>query len=235
MTGDRRRPEGEDAGGRPAPKSRWSRVGQNKQNNVEKIDGEGRQGGGSKPSSRSGGNNDTEKTRGHRNDDDEDDESKERVEEVEKPNFESTGALSKEANTMNGVVLKWCEPPEARKPKTKWTIFPFKGDETLDPMKIYGKASYLLGRERRVVDIPLDHPSCSSQHAVICFRLVDFQTRDGVQARQIKPFLLDLESSNGTMLNGSKIESRRYIELRRKDVIKFASSTREYVVVNDKS
>jgi len=176
---------------------------------------------------------DVKQSRGDQSHDD-DGNDEERVEEVEKPNFHSTGLLQKEVNRLNGVVLKWCEPPEARKPKTKWTIFPFKGDQTMDPMKIYGKASYLLGRERRVVDIPLDHPSCSSQHAVICFRLVDFVTKDGIKARQIKPFLLDLESSNGTIVNGSKIESRRYIELRKKDVIKFASSTREYVIVNDK-
>lgn len=31
-------------------------------------------------------------------------------------------------------------------------------------------SSYLFGRERRVVDVPTDHPSCSKQHAVLQFR-----------------------------------------------------------------
>lgn len=29
---------------------------------------------------------------------------------------------------------------------------------------------YLFGRERRVADVPTDHPSCSKQHAVLQFR-----------------------------------------------------------------
>lgn len=31
-------------------------------------------------------------------------------------------------------------------------------------------SSYLFGRERRVADVPTDHPSCSKQHAVLQFR-----------------------------------------------------------------
>jgi smad nuclear-interacting protein 1 len=42
---------------------------------------------------------------------------------------------------------------------------------------------------------------------------------------------MDLESTNGTFLNGEKIEGARYIELKHKDVIKFAHSTRDYVVM----
>ena len=51
----------------------------------------------------------------------------------------------------------------------------------------------------------------------------------------IRPYLMDLGSANGTFLNDVKIDSRRYVELREKDVIKFASSTREYVLLHDKS
>jgi hypothetical protein len=29
---------------------------------------------------------------------------------------------------------------------------------------------YLFGRERRVADVPTDHPSCSKQHAVLQYR-----------------------------------------------------------------
>ena len=30
-----------------------------------------------------------------------------------------------------GVVIKYSEPPEARKPKVRWRLYPFKGEETL--------------------------------------------------------------------------------------------------------
>lgn len=46
-------------------------------------------------------------------------------------------------------------------------------------------------------------------------------------------YVIDLESTNGTFLNNRKIESRRYYELREKDVLKFGYSTREYVVMTD--
>lgn len=35
----------------------------------------------------------------------------------------------------------------------------------------------------------------------------------------IKPYLMDLESTNGTKLNGEKIEAARYYELKNKDMI----------------
>lgn len=47
-------------------------------------------------------------------------------------------------------------------------------------------------------------------------------------------YIMDLESTNGTILNGNKLEGRRYVEILPKDILKFASSTREYVFMNDK-
>jgi len=44
-----------------------------------------------------------------------------------------------------------------------------------------------------------------------------------------KPYLLDLESANGTLLNGEHIEAGRYYELLPKDLVQFGASTREYV------
>ena len=43
------------------------------------------------------------------------------------------------------------------------------------------------------------------------------------------PYLMDLESTNATILNGEKVEGARYYELREKDIVKFGDSTREYV------
>jgi smad nuclear-interacting protein 1 len=50
-----------------------------------------------------------------------------------------------------------------------------------------------------------------------------------------RPYIIDLESTNGTSLNGDKIEHSRYIELMEKDVLKFGDSTREYVLLHTDS
>lgn len=48
-----------------------------------------------------------------------------------------------------------------------------------------------------------------------------------------RPYIIDLESANGTFLNGKKIESSRFYELKPKDVLKFGQSSREYVLLYD--
>lgn len=80
----------------------------------------------------------------------------------------------------------------------------------------------------------MDHPSVSNQHAVIQFREIDKQDEFGNHYYEINPYVMDLESTNGTHLNGEKIDSARYYELRHGDVIKFAGSSRDYVVMKQK-
>lgn len=51
-----------------------------------------------------------------------------------KPNFKASGLLAAETNTVKtatgeGTVLKYNEPPEARKPLVGWRLYGFKGDE----------------------------------------------------------------------------------------------------------
>ncbi|RYR27462.1 hypothetical protein Ahy_B01g051494 [Arachis hypogaea] len=91
----------------------------------------------------------------------------------QKPSFELSGKLAAETNRFRGVTLLFNEPPEARKPDIKWRLYVFKNGEVLnEPLYIHRQSCYLFGRERRVADIPTDHPSCSKQHAVIQFRIV---------------------------------------------------------------
>ncbi|KAF1355729.1 SMAD/FHA domain-containing protein [Lizonia empirigonia] len=142
----------------------------------------------------------------------------------EKPNFKTTGALAKHAN-------------RARKPSPSqpWRIFVFKGDDVVDTIELWQKSCWLLGRSHEVVDYVLEHPSSSGQHAVIQFRYIQKVVEDefGVKSTKgrVKPYVIDLESSNGTELNGKAIEASRYFELRDKDMLKFAGSEREYVVM----
>ncbi|XP_007251852.3 smad nuclear-interacting protein 1 [Astyanax mexicanus] len=153
--------------------------------------------------------------------------------EKEKPNFELSGALVEDTNTFRGVVIKYNEPPEARIPKRRWRLYPFKNDEPLPVMYIHRQSAYLLGRQRKIADIPIDHPSCSKQHAVFQYRLVEHKRADGTTGRRVKPYIIDLGSGNGTYLNNQRIESQRYYELKEKDVLKFGFSSREYVLLHE--
>lgn len=153
--------------------------------------------------------------------------------EKEKPNFEISGKLTEDTNTYRGVVIKYNEPPEARKPRKRWRLYPFKGDESLPMLPIHRQSAYLLGRDRKVADIPTDHPSCSKQHAVFQYRLVEYDRADGSTGRRVRPYVIDLNSANGTYVNNTRIEPQRYVELIEKDVVKFGFSSREYVVLHE--
>ncbi|KAG2216095.1 hypothetical protein INT45_010243 [Circinella minor] len=153
---------------------------------------------------------------------------------AEEPNFGLSGKLAAETNTVKGVELKYNEPAEAAKPKDKWRLYVFKGDQQIDLLHIHRQSSFLLGRDRIVADIPIDHPSCSKQHAVLQYRLVpDTENDPSNKTKVVKPFIIDLGSTNGTFLNGDQIPSTRFVELRMKDVLKFGESTREYVLLHN--
>lgn len=49
--------------------------------------------------------------------------------------------------------------------------------------------------------------------------------------QRCRPYVIDLGSSNGTLVNGTKIEAQRYYELKPQDCLKFGFSSREYVVM----
>eukprot|EP00918_Siedleckia_nematoides_P023208 GHVU01050040.1.p1 GENE.GHVU01050040.1~~GHVU01050040.1.p1 ORF type:complete len:120 (+),score=18.69 GHVU01050040.1:236-595(+) len=92
--------------------------------------------------------------------------------EKELPNFEPSGLLLRESNLRNGVVVQYSQPPDARIPSKKWLLYMFKGESNEEPRKysIYKQAAYMFGKDQRVADIPLLHPTISKQHAVIQFR-----------------------------------------------------------------
>ncbi|GAA99579.1 uncharacterized protein L969DRAFT_86839 [Mixia osmundae IAM 14324] len=148
-----------------------------------------------------------------------------------KPNFANSGRLAAETNTYKGVVLKYNEPPEARKPSKKWRLYVFKGAEQVDMFVLDRQSAYLIGRDRIVVDIPIEHPSSSKQHAVFQFRQITERNEFGDVKQPTKLFLIDLESANGTSVNGETIPQAVYYEIKTGDVVKFADSTREYVVL----
>lgn len=158
--------------------------------------------------------------------------------EKQRPNFANTGLLAAASNSIaqvdgTSIVLKYHEPPEARKPPAKdvWKLFVFKGADIMETIELSTRSCWLVGRELAVVDMAAEHPSISKQHAVIQFRFIEKRNEFGDKIGKVRPYIIDLESANGTSLNKEEIPPSRYLELRDKDMIQFGHSTREYVLM----
>lgn len=162
--------------------------------------------------------------------------SEKKEEVVVEPNFGLSGALAEDTNKVDGVSLVYTEPPEAANPTLRWRLYTFKGgDQVGEPLYIHRQRHYLFGRERRVADIPSDHPSCSKQHAVLQYRRTSKEGPDGMPIEAVRPYLMDLGSTNGTFINSERLESQRYYELLEQDVLKLGNSSREYVLLHEGS
>jgi len=160
----------------------------------------------------------------------------------EEASFGASGLLAAETNTVQGVTIKFTEPEEARLPKKRFRLYVFKpeSEDPVDTVHIHRKSAFLIGRDFKVADIAVQHPSCSSQHAVLQYRLIEQETEVyGKVLRSIRPYLMDLESTNGTFIKMDgkfeKIEAARYYELQVGDVFKLGNSTREYVLLHDQA
>jgi len=155
----------------------------------------------------------------------------------ERPNFSSTGLLAAAANTTaTGAVLKYHEPYDARlpAPTPTYKLFIFKDGAIVDTIELNARSCWLIGRDRAIADLPIDHPSCSKQHAVLQFRHVVKTDEFGEKKAKVRLYLCDLESANGTMLGDIEVEGGRFVECREGDLIRFGTSTREYVVMLDR-
>lgn len=80
-----------------------------------------------------------------------------------------------------------------------------------------------------MVDVMVEHPSASKQHAVVQFRYIEKRNEFGDKVGRVRPYVIDLESANGTFVNEERIPEAKYVEVRDKDVLRFGHSRREYV------
>ena len=83
-----------------------------------------------------------------------------------------------------------------------------------------------LGRQPDTNDIILDHESCSRNHAKL---LLEKKSGDS----EVCLYIIDLGSTHGTFLNKTRLEPRIDTRLDNGYQIKFAESTRIFVVVKD--
>ncbi|SMN18619.1 similar to Saccharomyces cerevisiae YLR016C PML1 Subunit of the RES complex, which is required for nuclear retention of unspliced pre-mRNAs [Maudiozyma saulgeensis] len=167
------------------------------------------------------------------------------------PIFEPSGILEAESNNNKGEPLKHILPADAISPDQYWdsiklpiserpiikAILYKKGvKEPLSEFNLDLKSHYIIGRQLRkeqrntsndsnenesdseipeviLSDIGIPDPGCSKEHCVIQFR-----EKNG----KLLPYIMDLNSSNGTTLNGILIPRARYVELRNEDLILFS-------------
>jgi hypothetical protein len=153
----------------------------------------------------------------------------------EESNFQLSGALfaeNLEEKGRAGAIID--ESSDAAVPTKPWRLYEFKGDDIVRTYYFGGKQGagqrfLLFGRDGSCCDVICAHPSVSKQHCCIQFRKVQ-PTKDAL------PYLMDLNSGNGTFLNREKkpIARQRYIELRAQDVVTVGFSSREYVLIVEK-
>lgn len=66
---------------------------------------------------------------------------------------------------------------------------------------------------------------------MIQFRFTEVKNKEGEPVSGVRPYIIDLESANGTKVNAKRIPEKRYVELKTADVITFGESEREYVII----
>ena len=158
--------------------------------------------------------------------------------EKEKPNFEPSGILLKDLEmeynnkSLNDKILINYNPPsDSIIPNEIWFLFKFsenKKDEE-ETYKLIDKEFFLIGKDPRICDIRIKQKNISRQHAVIQFRKIR-KEKDW----EILPYLIDLNSTNGTYLNGDKIDNKKYYELREKDQLNFGDKNIDFLLMKDK-
>ncbi|MES1918964.1 Smad nuclear-interacting protein 1 [Bonamia ostreae] len=157
---------------------------------------------------------------------------KKRIEKSEKQtkmNLERTDALKKSIDPNTKTALNYVEPFDKTETDEFWRLYVYKNEEKLNVLHLHRKTMFVFGRDKRVADVVLENPSCSAQHAILQYRNKTVSENEEEFAAKPTPYLIDLGSTNGTKLNGQKLEEKRYYELYESDVLEFGLSQRKYV------
>lgn len=151
------------------------------------------------------------------------------------PVFSSSGLLELDSNNKNGIPLKHVEPADAVSPEKfyssaqqslqfKGILYARDGNDPVKEFNLNDRSCYLIGRKddgpEDIADIGIAEETCSQQHCVVQFRRKE---------NKLVPFLMDLDSSNGTTLNNVAVPPARYVELKTGDVIRFTTDERDSI------
>lgn len=110
-------------------------------------------------------------------------------------------------------------PSWSGKPIYKYYFEVIKDGTIIEEIDLSKKPFYLIGKYGDLCDIVAQHPSVSRKHAVVQFK----EKGEGV-------FIFDLGSAHGTKVNKVRVRPRTYYKLAPNNVIKFAESTRLYIL-----
>ena len=135
----------------------------------------------------------------------------------------------------NKVAINYKPPSDSIIPEEIWFLFKFLKDkkEAEETYKLVGKEFFLIGKDNRICDIHIKQKNISRQHAVVQFRKITKNNKDG-NSVSIIPYLIDLNSTNGTYLNGDKIDNSKYYELMDKDNLNFGDKKIDFVLMKMK-
>lgn len=138
------------------------------------------------------------------------------------PNFAPSGILANYENRKNGEIMLYTEPLDCKVPDFHWQLFQFKDNEE-DPIRVdlCDFSFFTIGRDNAST-IKIAHQSISKQHGVIQFKQ---------RKREVLPYLIDLNSKFGSSLNGKRVDSSRFYELRHKDLLKFGSFPDDFILI----
>jgi len=105
---------------------------------------------------------------------------------------------------------------------TSHCVCVYRGDVLLEVYKFSPRKCYLtLGQDKRLCDVFLNNLSADAVHAALVW-----DTRNAL-------FVLDLNSSEGSFLNGEKLTAERRTRVNVGDVLVFGKSTRQFKIEND--
>lgn len=134
-------------------------------------------------------------------------------------------------------VPKYEEPSDAGMPgvKERWRMYLLKDGQLVDndELIIYlgKKRCWRIGRENSTMHIVMPHETCSIEHAVVQHRRkLDWKTKQ----MAVRPYFLDLQSKCGSFYNTERADPLRWIEIRNGDKVRFGTSSREFMFIDEK-
>ncbi|KAL3627232.1 hypothetical protein CASFOL_028595 [Castilleja foliolosa] len=137
--------------------------------------------------------------------------------------YPQTTDATQQVTQIGGAQSNW-QPPD-------WAIEPrpgvhyldvLKDGEVIDQIKL-DKKRHIFGRQFHACDFVLDHQSVSRQHAVV------------VPHKNGSVYVIDLGSAHGTFVANERLTKDSPVELEVGQSIRFAASTRIYVLRKNKA
>lgn len=121
----------------------------------------------------------------------------------------------------NSINIGYYQPLWSSIPLTDSPLFNlqvWKEGTITNTISLFRKPFYIIGRNTLNSDITLANPTVSRIHCVLQYNIKG------------ELFLYDVNTAHGTFLNGSKIESQKYIKLKDLDTFKVGQSSKLFII-----